>query len=73
MPKASSVHVVPAGSDWQVKQDGRTLSTHRTQGAALDAGRPVARAGHTELVTHRANGQIRASDSHGHDPSPPRG
>lgn len=73
MPKAPSVHVVPAGNGWQVKQAGHTLSNHRTQGAATNAGRPIARVGHTELVTHRPNGQIRASDSHGHDPRSTRG
>jgi hypothetical protein len=66
------VHVVPRGKQWLVKQSGRTLSEHRTQRTALDAGRPVAKRGATELVTHDREGRIRDSDSYGRDPNPPK-
>lgn len=69
-----NVHVVPSGNGWAVKQEGRStpLSNHRTQQAAEDAGRPVAKRNQSELVTHRPNGQIRDKDSFGGDPCPPR-
>jgi hypothetical protein len=36
------VHIVPNGTDWQVKPEGSSIptSTHRTQQAATDAGTP---------------------------------
>ena len=69
-----NIHVVPSGNGWAVKQEGRStpISTHRTQGAAEDAGRPVAKRNESELVIHRPGGQIRDKDSYGNDPCPPR-
>lgn len=65
------IHVVPNGNKWSVKREGNPapLSNHRTQENAIDAGVPVARRDHTELVTHKPNGVIRDSDSYGPDPS----
>jgi len=48
------------------------VSTHRTQGAAEDAGRLLARENESELVIHRRDGRIRDKDSYGRDPCPPR-
>jgi len=72
--KGKDIHVVPQGDKWAVKPEGAStpLSTHRTQGAALEAGRREARRNESELVIHRANGQIRDKDSYGNDPNPPR-
>ena len=69
-----NVHVVPSGNGWAVKQEGRStpISNHRTQAAAENAARPVARRNESELVIHRPNGQIRDSDSYGSDPNPPK-
>jgi hypothetical protein len=47
--------------------------TDRGQSAEIDAARSIATNQGTELVIHRPNGQIRARDSHGSDPFPPRG
>lgn len=68
-----NVHVVPHNGDWAVRREGseRVSSTHRTQAQAIEAGRPTAQRERTELVIHRPNGQIRDSDSHGHDSCPP--
>jgi hypothetical protein len=67
-------HVVPRGEKWAVIREGagRPASTHKTQHAAIDRGRDFAKANGTELIIHRPNGQIRDSDSFGHDPNPPR-
>lgn len=67
------VHVVPDGKGWAVKPEGgKALSKHRTQKAASDAGRKVAKKNQSELVIHRPNGQIRDKDSFGNDPCPPK-
>jgi uncharacterized protein (UPF0262 family) len=67
-------HVVPHLAGWAVHRAGaaRVSSTHDTQAEAIEAGRRYATNQGTELVIHRPNGQIRDSDSYGHDPMPPR-
>ena len=71
-----NVHVVPqkTGNPWAVKPVGSKspTSTHRTQRAAQDAARKIARKTEGEVVIHRPNGQIRDKDSYGNDPHPPR-
>jgi hypothetical protein len=69
-----NIHVVPAGTKWAVKAAGITTpsSMHRTQHAAEQAARRLAKQNQSELVIHRPNGQIRDKDSYGNDPSPPR-
>lgn len=73
MAKGRNVHVVPNGNNWQVKPEGgRPVSNHRTQGAAEQAAKPIARQNQSEVVIHRPNGQIRDKDSFGNDPNPPK-
>ena len=69
-----NVHIVPSGNGWDVRQAGqqKPVSHHRTQTAAENAGRPIARRNESELVIHRPNGQIRDADSYGKDPNPPK-
>lgn len=69
-----NVHVVPNGNQWAVKPEGSKspTSTHRTQKAAEDTGRRMAKQNESELVVHRPNGQIRDKDSFGNDPNPPK-
>lgn len=68
-----NVHVVPERQQVGGPRAGKPtlLSNHRTQGAAEDAGRRVARQRESELVIHQPNGQIRDADSYGKDPNPP--
>jgi hypothetical protein len=68
-------HVVPHNGGWAVRGAGasRVTSTHDTQAAATAAARTTAQRQHSELLIHGRNGQIRARDSHGHDPYPPKG
>lgn len=70
-----NIHVVPHNDQWAVREEGRdqVSSTHRTQQEAIEQGREQARQNHSELVTHRPNGQIRDRDSYGNDPHPPQG
>ena len=69
-------HVTPhPDGGWQVKGEGNSRATKRTdtQKAAIDIARKIAINQHGELFIHGKNGQIRARDSHGNDPYPPKG
>lgn len=68
-------HVVPRNGNWAVQGAGaqRASSLHNTQQQAIDAARAISQNQGTELFIHRPNGQIRARDSHGNDPYPPKG
>ena len=60
---------------WQVKGARNKKATVRTatQAEAITIARSIAKNQHSELVVHGVNGKIRAKDSFGHDPFPPRG
>lgn len=60
---------------WKVKGAGnsRATSKHNTQREAIDAARSIAKNQRSEVVIHGRNGKIRAKDSYGNDPYPPRG
>lgn len=68
-------HVVhnPNGG-WDVNRNGaERVSVHTdTKIEAIDAGRKISQNQGTELVIHNRDGKISNSDSHGHDPCPPR-
>ena len=68
------IHVVPHDAGWAVEREGgqRASSVHRTQAEAEQAGRSKARADQTEFILHNRKGEIRARDSYGNDPFPPR-
>lgn len=68
-------HVVPHDNGWAVRGAGsqRATSVHSTQQQAIDAGRTISQNQRSELLIHGRNGQIRARDSHGNDPYPPKG
>lgn len=73
---AKNQHVTPhPKGGWQVKGAGNSRATVRTttQSAAIAEARSIARNQKSEMVIHRPNGQIRAKDSYGNDPYPPRG
>lgn len=73
--KSKPVHVVPHQEGWAVTREGsqRASSVHRTQSEAAQVGRAAARQDRTEFFLHDREGQIRARDSYGNDPYPPRG
>lgn len=76
MSRSTNQHVTPhPGGGWQVRGAGNTKATVRTstQAKAIEIARTISRNQGSELVIHRPNGQIRAKDSHGRDPYPPRG
>ena len=75
MANPKNVHVVQRGNQWGALREeaSRTSSNHNTQAQAIQAGRSMARQQHGELVIHGGNGRIRARDSYGNDPFPPKG
>ena len=73
---AKNQHVTPhPNGGWQVKGAGNSRATVRTttQKAAIAEARVIAQNQKYEMVIHRPNGKIRAKDSYGNDPFPPRG
>ncbi len=69
-----AIHVTPHKNGWQVKTGGKTKA-HRvvsTQKQAIDIAVSVARNQHTDTKIHGRNGQIRAGNSYGNDPHPPK-
>lgn len=74
MGKQQHVTKHPEGG-WQVKGEGNTKATVRTstQKEAIQIAREIAIHQHSELVIHGRDGKIRAKDSFGRDPFPPRG
>ena len=60
---------------WQVKGAGNSRATVRTstQKEAIAVARSIAINQKSEVVIHGTNGQIRAKDSYGNDPYPPKG
>lgn len=69
MPK-KNITVGPSGDGkWNVDRGGRTISTHRTQGTAIDKAKPIAKREETELIIKGRDGRIRSKDSYGNDPA----
>lgn len=68
-------HIVPHKGGWAVRGAGnsRATSVHDTQREAISQGRGIARNQQSELLIHGRDGRIRARDSHGNDPCPPKG
>ncbi len=69
-------HVTPhPDGGWQVIGSGNIRATVRTntQAEAIGIARTIAKNQHAELLIHGRDGQIRARDSHGNDPYPPKG
>ncbi len=69
-------HVTPhKDGGWQVKGEGNTRATARTetQAEAIQRAREISRNQQTELLIHGRDGRIRERDSYGNDPFPPKG
>jgi hypothetical protein len=73
MARSKPVFVSPDGGRWKATQGGETLSRHRTQQAAIDAGRREAKRDGAELNVQGRDGQIRIKNTYGSDPFPPKG
>lgn len=75
MTTKKNVHTVKNsdGKGWVNKVAGEVLSKHRTQEKAIESGRAIARKAQSEHLIHRTDGRIRARNTYGEDPFPPRG
>ncbi len=75
MPRKSHHVVHDPNGGWNIKKGGADrVSAHAgTKEKAIDIARKISQNQGTELVIHNKNGKIAQSDSHGHDPYPPRG
>lgn len=74
MSRGKNQHVVPHTNGWAVKSEGASRATEvfSTQQEAIARAREIAQNQRSELLIHGKDGQIRARDSHGNDPYPPR-
>lgn len=74
MSKRGSVHVVPRNDGWVIRMEGssRATAVHKTQRAAVEAARVIARNQNTDLVIHGRDGRVRDWDSYEPEPLPPR-
>lgn len=74
MANRNNVHIVQRDNGWGTLREGgqRATQVFDTQAQAIQAGRQMARQGQGELLVHGQDGRIRARDSHGSDPFPPR-
>lgn len=63
-------HVVPSQGQWAIRPAGgaRVTARFRTQRAAIQRARRIARRQRCELLVHGRDGRIRARDTFGHDP-----
>jgi hypothetical protein len=66
--------VVPHGTNWEVKYNGKVLTSHYNKEPAIESGRKYALANQpSQLVIHKADGTIEVEYTYGNDPYPPRG
>lgn len=74
MGNPKNIHIVQRENGWGTLREGadRASRVFSTQAQAIEAGREMARQGRGELLVHGQDGRIRARDSHGHDPCPPK-
>ncbi|QZO13360.1 DUF2188 domain-containing protein [Pseudoalteromonas piscicida] len=66
--------VVQTDDGWGVRGEGneRLSGRYDTQKEAIDAARETARRQESELIIQGRDGKIRARDSYGNDPFPPK-
>lgn len=67
-------HVVPHEEGWAVKGAGNSRATnvYPTQREAIHRAEEIARNQGSDTKVHGTNGQIRAGNSYGNDPYPPK-
>lgn len=75
MAKGKNQHVVKHPDGWAVKGAGNSKATKvtRTQAQAIEKAENIARNQKSDTKIHGMDGKIRAGNSYGNDPFPPRG
>lgn len=74
MSKGKDQHVVKHPDGWAVKGAGNTKATKvtHTQKEAVTVAENIARNQHSDTKIHGRDGRIRAGNSYGNDPCPPK-
>ena len=74
MTKGKNQHVIKHPDGWAVKGAGNTKATKvtRTQAEAIKVAENIARNQKSDTKIHGTDGKIRAGNSYGNDPCPPR-
>lgn len=67
-------HVVPKDNNWGIRGEGNDRYTLvvDTQAEAYKIAKEIARNQQSEVLTHGRDGKIRARESFGNDPFPPK-
>lgn len=67
-------HVVPHENGWAVKGAGNSKATKltKTQGEAIKKATEIAKNQKSDTKIHGKDGKIRAGNSYGNDPCPPK-
>jgi len=74
MTTKKNQHVVPHQDKWAVKGEGNQKATRvtDTQKEAIIIATDIARKQHSDTKIHGEDGKIRAGNSYGNDPCPPK-
>jgi type IV secretory pathway TrbL component len=74
MTKGKNQHVVKHPEGWAVKGAGNSKATKvtNTQAEAINIAQNIARNQQSDTKIHGAKGKIRAGNSYGNDPCPPK-
>lgn len=74
MSKGKNQHIVRHGDGWAVKGEGNSKATKvtETQKEAVEVAENIARNQKSDTKIHGRDGKIRAGNSYGNDPCPPK-
>lgn len=74
MAKGKNQHVIPRDNNWAVVGVGNSRSTNiaSTQKEAIKIAQDIAKNQHSDTKIHGRDGRIRAGNSYGNDPFPPK-
>lgn len=74
MSKGKNQHIVKHPEGWAVKGAGNSKATKvtRTQQDAIDLAEQIAKNQQSDTKVHGRDGKIRAGNSYGNDPHPPK-
>ncbi|VGO13384.1 hypothetical protein PDESU_01941 [Pontiella desulfatans] len=74
MARGKNQHVVKHSDGWAVKGAGNSKATAvtKTQAQAINIAQDIARNQHSDTKIHGTDGRIRAGNSYGNDPCPPK-
>lgn len=74
MARGKNQHVVKHPDGWAVKGAGNSKATRvtNTQREAIDIAQDIARNQESDTKVHGRDGKIRAGNSYGNDPHPPK-